>query len=416
MSQIICTFAPNMKRVYAILLLLVAFSMSLWAQEQQMSVAERNAAQGFNDTIDRLAPDFVTVSLVVCDPEEVLYSTLGHAALHLQCPVFNLDYIFSYEGENVQDKIWTFLKGGLKMGMFAIPADEFLKVYQDTGRGVKEYTINLSPEQEQRLWEVMDNLQAKGADIPYDYFRRGCAKSVVQVIHRALGTSAIHYAPWSDKYTKQTQRELVRNFIEGAPWEEFFMYFLIGVDGDKKYPCEQKLIVPTDLVEVWQQATFDNGASVLDDNPRVLLEATRHNEGTWFTPLLAAILLLIFSFFRFGDYIVLTAATVAGAVMTYLIVFSGLPCTSWNWLIIPFNILPILAWHWRRYWALPYAILVFVWCLVMTGEWFFGHIIVDWPHILFALSFAIVLLKNSTFFARKLAYIKKSSTSAAKFM
>ena len=63
--------------------------------------------------------------------------------------------------------------------------------------------------------------------IPYDYFRRGCAKSVVQVIHKALGTGAIHYSPWDDKYTKQTQRELVRNFIEGAPWEEFFMYFLI---------------------------------------------------------------------------------------------------------------------------------------------------------------------------------------------
>ena len=30
-------------------------------QAQGMTVAERNAVQGFNDTIDRLAPDFVTV-------------------------------------------------------------------------------------------------------------------------------------------------------------------------------------------------------------------------------------------------------------------------------------------------------------------------------------------------------------------
>ena len=128
---------------------MISFSVALWAQVKEMTVAERNAAQGFNDTIDRLAPDFVTVSLVVCDPDEVLYSTLGHAALHLQCPVFNLDYIFSYESENVRDKIWTFLKGNLKMGMFGIPTDEFLSVYQMTGRGVREYTINLSPEQEQ---------------------------------------------------------------------------------------------------------------------------------------------------------------------------------------------------------------------------------------------------------------------------
>ena len=64
---------------------------------EPLSVAERNALQGFNDTIDRLAPDFVTVSLVVCDPGEIMYSVLGHACLHLQCPSFGMDYIFSYE-------------------------------------------------------------------------------------------------------------------------------------------------------------------------------------------------------------------------------------------------------------------------------------------------------------------------------
>lgn len=384
-----------LKKIHIILSLLL-FAASVSAQVPAMSVAERNAAQGFNDTIDRLAPDFVTVSLVVCDPDEVLYSTLGHAALHLQCPIFNLDYIFSYESENVRDKIWTFLRGNLKMGMFGIPTDEFLSVYQMTGRGVREYTINLSPEQEQKLWEVMDNLAAKGANIPYDYFRRGCAKSVVQVIHKALGTGAIHYSPWDDKYTKQTQRELVRNFIEGAPWEEFFMYFLIGVEGDKDYPYEQKLIVPTDLVEVWQKATFDNGEPVLDAEPRILLDATHHNEGTWCTPLLVSMLLLLLSFapWKAVDYALLALYTTIGAVMTYLILFSNLPCTDWNWLIVPFNILPAIFWHWRKYWALPYAAVLLIWCLVMSGEFFWGHVLVDWPHIILALSFIVVLVKQ----------------------
>ena len=387
------------------LLLLLPFAASAQSSpvaEKELSVAERNALQGFNDTIDRLADDFVTVSLVVCDPSEVLYSTLGHAALHLQCPSFDLDYIFTYESESVRDKIWTFLKGDLKMGMFAFPTDLFLHIYQEEGRGVTEYTINLTPAQKQELWRVMDNLVLEGANIPYDYFHRGCAKSVVQVMHKALGQSAIHYAPWPDKYTKQTQREIVRNFIEGAPWEEFVMYFLIGVEGDKPYPCEQKLIVPTDLVEVWQKATFDSGKLVLDHQPRVLLEATRHNEGTWCTPLLVSLLLLLLAFapWKAVDYSLLALYTLAGAIMTYLILFSGLPCTHWNWLIIPFNIIPALAWKWRKYWALPYAAIVLVWCLVMAGEFFWGHVLVDWPHILFALSFGVMLGKNG------LKYIK----------
>lgn len=80
--------------------------------------------------------------------------------------------------------------------------------------------------------------------------------------------------------------------------------------------------------------------------------------------------------------------------MTYLILFSNLPCTDWNWLIIPFNILPAIFWYWRRYWALPYAGIIFIWCLVMIGEYLWGHVLVDWPHILLALSFAVILFKQ----------------------
>ena len=394
------TFAPNLvymlRKIHTILLLLLLATV-VKAQEPELSVAERNAAQGFNDTIDRTAEDFVTVSLVVCDPSEVLYSTLGHAALHLQCPTYDLDYVFTYESEGVRNKIWTFLKGDLKMGMYAFPTHLFLEMYSLSGRGVKEYTLNLSPKQKQNLWRIMDNHVAEGANIPYDYFHRGCAKSVVLIVKKAIGNNAIHYGMWDDKYTKQTQRELVRNFITGASWEEFFMYFLIGIEGDRDCPCEQKLIVPTDLVEVWQKATFDSGEPVLDAEPRILLEATQHNEDTWCTPLIVSLLLLLLAFvpWKVLDYTLLTLYTAVGAVMTYLILFSNLPCTSWNWLIIPFNPLPAIFWYWRRYWSLPYGTILLVWCLVMSGEWFFGHILVDWPHIILALSFCVLLLKQS---------------------
>ena len=377
------------KYIIYILYLFILFPAGLFAQQEK-------------DTIDRLAEDFVSVSLVVCDPTDVLYSTLGHAALHLQCPTYDLDYVFTYESEGVRHKIWTFLKGELKMGMYAFPTEMFLDIYRESGRGVKEYTINLSPKQKQNLWRVMDNHVAEGANIPYDYFHRGCAKVIVQVIHEAIGKNAIRYAPWSDTFKRQTQRERVRDFITNAPWEEFFMYFLIGSEADKYYSCEQKLIIPTDLVEVWQKATFDSGKQVLDSEPRVLLEATQHNEGTWCTPLLVSLLLLLLAFvpWKGVDYILLAFYTLIGAVMTYLILFSGLPCTRWNWLLIPFNILPALAWYWRRYWALPYAGIILVWGLVMIGEFFWGHVIVDWSHITLALSFGVVLFKQYLYFRK----------------
>lgn len=382
------------------------FPAILWGQEE--CVPSNGIIS--HDTINRLADDFVHVSVVVCDPSEVLYSTLGHAALHLQCPTYDLDYIFTYEGENVRDKIWTFLKGDLKMAMYAYPPDLFVEIYRYSGRGVREYTMNLSPSQKLKLWEVMDRHVASGTDLPYDYFHRGCAKSVVRIIHEAIGPNAIHYAPWPDKYTKHTQREIVRNFITDAPWAEFVLYFLVGTEADKDCSCENKLIVPTDLVEVWQKATFDNGEPVLDSSSRVLLEATRYNQGSWCTPFLISIIFVVLALGSLLtlwmheewcrtigliiDYTFLLIFSMVGAFMTYLILFSDLPCTNWNWLIVPFNVLPLIIWHWRRYWALCWAIIIWGWCLVMIGELLWGHIIVDWPHILFALSFGIIFGKQ----------------------
>ena len=290
------------------------------------------------------------------------------------------------------------------MGMFSLTRDEFLLDYKEAGRGVREYKLNLSPEQKQRLWQVMDNKVAQGANIPYDYFHKGCAKSVVGVVKEALGNDAIHYAPWPDKYTKQTQREIVRNYIENAPWSEFEMYFLIGIDGDKDYPCEKKLIVPTDLVEVWQQATLD-GHPLLDTVSHELLPSVPQPKATWCTPLLVAIVLLLLSLVSlfltrsYIDYLLLTLQTLVGLLMTYLIFFSSLPCTDWNWLIITFNPLPAVVWavnkrkpgKWFGYCALAYAVVLVVWELAML---LYPHVLVDWSHMILVLAMIIVLLKQ----------------------
>lgn len=75
--------------------------------------------------------------------------------------------------------------------------------------------------------------------------------------------------------------------------------------------------------------------------------------------------------------------------------FSNLCCTSWNWLLIPFNPLPAILWHWRKYWALPYAGILLIWICVMIGLALWGHILVDWSHILLVVAWMIIVLKQS---------------------
>ena len=387
-----------------LMLPLGAVSQSAVAQEQSLSVAERNAAQGFNDTIDRLAPDFVTVSLVVCDPGEVLYSVLGHACLHLQCPSFGMDYIFSYESESVEGKVMRFLMNDLNMGMMAINADEFLQFYIEEKRGVREYILNLPPEVKNELWRMCDERMAQGMNLEYDPVKRGCAISVVHSVEDAIksanrmsGTNyQITYPEWGAPFDR-TLREI---FYDNAPhdWGLFFCMTIVGGIVDKPHlPHKEKLICPKELADIWMQCSID-GKPLISEPVKTLNEGTI-KKTSLFSPVtvsFAVLILAIISFFLkvpYLDWLILGGQTILGCLILWLWL-SPLPATGWSWLLIPFNILPALCWYWRKYWALPWAVVLTGWCIVMTGEFFWGHVLVDWAHILLTLSFCVILLKQ----------------------
>jgi hypothetical protein len=113
-----------------------------------------------------------------------------------------------------------------------------------------------------------------------------------------------------------------------------------------------------------------------------------------------AIILLILSianlFWKcpYFDWLMLAAQTVIGCFMTYLICFSDLCCTEWNWLLIPFNPLPLICWHWRKSWALPYAGVLTIWCLAMTAMTIWGHVLVDWCHLVLVFAWILIICKQ----------------------
>lgn len=406
------TFSQVANKLYA-LWLCVCLSIYACAQVDSLSVAERNALQGFTDTIDREAEDFILVNLVVCDPGTTLFSSFGHLMLHLQCPTFDMDYLYTYESEDIQSNWLRFLKGDLKMGMFVLRPDTLFSMYRADKRGVREYALHLSPRQEMDLWRIMDKLAAKGIDQPYDYYNQGCAISIVQVVEKALKGKCIEYAAWPDKFDG-TLRELGYECVSKAnlPWNRFALMTLAGSDIDNPHIAkEQKLIAPSDLVEVWQNATIE-GQPLLDKEAKIISPSSEEAKTIRCTPILISVLLLALALLSLAtkwmpqrgwhvlgnsiDYTILGIITLLGIVITYTVFISTLPCTRWNWLIIPFNFLPAILWYWRKYWALPWAIILCVWCLVMTSEWLLGHILVEWAHIVLVMAFVLILIKQDT--------------------
>ena len=338
------------------------------------------------------ADDFVTASILVATPSNVLYSCAGHASIRMQCPYHNLDVVYTYESEPVTNKVLTFLKGDLKMGMTAVPVQRVLADYEGEGRGVTEYVLKLPLEKRKQLWQYLDDKVKEGMNLPYDYLNRGCALSCLRAVRAAVLPDTIVFGEWDEKFIKKTRRTLCSRQIDVFPWNHFFLQTIVGTEADQPRPVTDKVVVYPDLVEVLQKAKF-NGQPILGEAISLVNQTVDVKEDSWFTPMLLACILLLLAFVgcfwmqRPVSVLLLVLQSAFGLLMTYLIFFSKLPVTNFSWLIIPFNPLPLLLWHWRKWWLLPFAVICVGWSVVMFAQ--MENTLVDPAYIVLVLALAV---------------------------
>lgn len=371
---------------------LMAFGIAFVAMS--LLAADHSANAPMHDGVDRTDPNFVKASLLVMGPGRELYACAGHACFRLECPTFNLDYCFSYEGESASDQILKFFAGKLKMGMFAIPTQEFLKQYVEGGRGVRQYTLNLSPAAKVRLWKLFDDLVAKGADLPYDHIKRGCAQSTLATLLSAIRPEPMEHAPWSEKF-QLSRREILHAYITDYPWTRLMLHMISGPEADHAATTVDKIITPDDML-AYLRGLRVSGQPVLTAEPVELLPQTLHNRQTFFTPMMAALLAVLLSvigWFRLKflvSSVLMAVYALIGVIESYIVIFSALPASSWNWLLIPFNPLPLVFWRWRRYWALPFVAVLAAWEAYML---FNGHALTDPAFLVLAAAYAVFFLR-----------------------
>ena len=353
-------------------------------------------AAELNDGVDRSDPNFVKASLLVFGPGNELYGCAGHVAFRLECPTFKHDFAFSYEGESARDQVCRFFAGKLKMGMFCIPTEKFLAQYAESGRGCRQYTLDLSPAAKIRLWKMFDELVQKGADLPYDYIKRGCAQSTLQTLLKAIRPERIEAGEWPESFSR-TRREIFHSYISDSPWTYLLLEMLTGPEVDRTQSNYDKVITPDDLLGYLQRVRVE-GRPILSKPPEELLPQTLKRSACPVSPMMVAcvfVLLAGVGLFKFGGSIsvfMLAVQSLIGLLETYVVFVSDLPASSWNWLLIPFNPLPLVFWKWRRYWALPYAVILAVWSACMALA---PHKLTDSALIVMTLAYIAFYAKNS---------------------
>ena len=339
------------------------------------------------------ADDFVTASILVATPSDVLYSCAGHASIRMQCPHYDLDMVYTYESEPVTDKVLTFLKGDLKMGMTAVQTERVLSDYEKEGRGVIEYVINVPLEKRKQLWQYLDGKVEEGMSFPYDYLNRSCALGCLRAVRAAVLPDTIFFGEWDERLVKKSRRTLLGDIIDDFPWNRFFIFSIAGTEADQDCAVTDKVVVPPDLIAVLQKATF-NGQSFLEEPNMLVNPISDIKQNSWHpTPVMLACILLLLAIIscfwmqRSLSILLLVVQSAIGLIITYLVFFSNLPVTNFSWLIIPFNLLPLLLWHWRKWWLLPFGMICLAWCVIMLMR--IKNPLVDNAHIILGLALVV---------------------------
>ena len=228
-----------------------------------------------------------------------------------------------------------------------------------------QYRLNLPAEVKQRLWKILDDKVAEGPNLPYDCLERGCAQTIYVSLCEALKPLSLNTDKWGDKY-KRTRREIVDQNAISYPWNRVFLYAVIGIEADRDVPYENKVIVPSDLLEVLQNS-FVNGQKVIDSVGEELLPTQRKEESLFVSPMVVACLVVALSLLNILfmvpiiNHMLVAFYSILGFFFTYIIFLSDFPGTGFNWLLIPFNLLPLIFWKWRARWALWFAGILLLW-------------------------------------------------------
>jgi hypothetical protein len=207
--------------------------------------------------------DSAYISLLTCTPGNALYERYGHTALRVCDPVNKIDIAFNYGifDFNVDDFYLKFVKGETWYELGATETEWFIYTYDYERRPVYEQVLNLTPAQNQMIWDALvKNYEPENRKYLYNFVFDNCATRPYLLVKNALGDSIV-----SDYkgYTGKTYREFIRHYTGALTWENAGINLLFGAKADQPMSSDERLFLPEELMLFMQEAHLSDGTPLV---------------------------------------------------------------------------------------------------------------------------------------------------------
>lgn len=282
-----------------------------------------------------------TISLLTCEPGNMLYTLFGHTAIRVKDA--DSDWVFNYgtfdfDTPNFYGK---YIKGELMYQLAAQPFSSFYNTYDRMEVAVYEQELRLDSAQQQKLVRaLMENYKPENRTYLYDFLYDNCATRVRDLFENQITDSKSTYRWAIAKSSDKTFWNLLDEKLRIAPWCEWGIHTLLGQDGNNVATAREEMFLPEMLMQAVSQATID-GKPLAKEAVKIIDYPKRTEVKTpWYVnPQFAfwtLALVIIGGTFRmkrtrfiFIPMLFLTG--VLGLLLFYLAAFSLHPMTNPNW-------------------------------------------------------------------------------------
>lgn len=347
--------APHWFRL-SLLTIAMLFATTVMAQEENLVPAPEQ---------DEDIMDNVDISLITCEPHDMIYALYGHTGIRIHDRVTGEDMLANWGIFDQSKSLFAvrFAFGLTDYRMEIETWDGFVARYNYFRCGIREQILNLTnKEKRQIIQAIYTNYLPENRYYRYNFFYDNCTTRARNIIVENLDGEINYNA--SPEVTTPFRKE-IHQWNENHKWARWGNDFLLGIGSDKKTDRNQQQFLPDTL-----RVDFNNAVITENGQQRKLVR-----EEHWATPsqydydgfttfdnmtepyalacYLAIIMILIMimekcwlkrRLWQFDAFLLLLSG-IPGIVL-FAMIFSQHPTVSLNFQILVFNPLALIF-GWR---------------------------------------------------------------------
>lgn len=211
------------------------------------------------------------IGVATMAPGEVFFERFGHNAIVVVDPATGdaISYNFGFFDPGEADFVGNFARGHMMYYLVALPFEQDLMQYRDSGRGVSLQWLDLAPEQAQALADALaERAKPENARYRYDYFTSNCSTQVRDALDAALGGRL--KSQLAGRSRGNTFRSEAVRLASPATWMWLGFDLGLGPSADKPMSRWEEAYVPMRLADSLREAKNAAGRPLVQSEMQLL--------------------------------------------------------------------------------------------------------------------------------------------------